>query len=161
MRRGPVSPKMKIRSWSMIMWLKPTLFGVGRDPFPWGQSVLEQNRRKASRNASLFEGGTTTGWNQAAVDTFIGSLLAWEDRDGLLQIRKQSRQLESYIKNMYIKISATDCLFINPWPKAFSSRGCQMKKSCETCSHSKLKKKCVCVQENKQKKNLKRQSSLC
>jgi len=55
-------------------------------------------------------------------------------------------QLESYVKNMYIKISATDCLSINPWPKAFSARGCQMKKSYETCSHSKLRKNvCVCV----------------
>lgn len=76
--------------------------------------MLEQNQRKASKNAFVSGGGTTTGRKQAATDPFFGSVLAWEDRDGLLQIRKQSRQLESYVKNMYIKISATDCLSINP-----------------------------------------------
>lgn len=131
-RRGPVSLRSKIISWSMITWTKPTLFKKHEGIHSLEVRECWSRTRGEHPDTHLyFGGGTTTDRNQAAIDPFVGSLLAWEDRGGLLQIRKQKRKLESYVKNMYIKISATDCLSINPWPKAFSARGCQMKKSYE------------------------------
>lgn len=128
-RRQPVSHRSKIISWSMITWTKPILFKKYEGILPFEVRECWSRTRAKHPDTHLYFGvGTTTDRNQTDIDPFVGSLLAWEDRGGLLQIRKENRKLESCVENMYMKISATDCLSINPWPKAFSAKGCQMKK---------------------------------